>query len=52
MNVLCHSLEGGRGGQGRAGEGRGREGGGMTVMHIIMAPQYLNNNHATYYVIT
>ena len=24
----------------------------MTVIHIIMAPQYLNNNHVTYYVIT
>ena len=35
--------EGGRGGEG----GRGR----MTVIHIIMAPQYLNNNHVTYYVI-
>ena len=32
----------------------GREGGrgGMTVIHILMAPQYLNNNHVTYYVIT
>ena len=36
--------EGGRGGRG----GRG----GMTVIHILMAPQYLNNNHVTYYVIT
>ena len=51
----------GRGGEGRGGEGRegGREGGegrggrrGMTVIHILMAPQYLNNNHVTYYVIT
>ena len=24
----------------------------MTVIHIPMAPQYLNNNHVTYYVIT
>ena len=34
------SLEGGR--EGRGGEG-GREGGrrGMTVLHILMAPQYL-----------
>ena len=50
------SLEGGReGGRGGVGgkEG-GREGGrrGMTVIHILMAPQYLNNNHVTYYVIT
>ena len=46
---------GGRGGEGRGGEvGRGGEGGrrGMTVIHILMAPQYLNNNHVTYYVIT
>ena len=35
---------------GRLVEG-GREG-GMTVIHILMAPQYLNNNHVTYYVIT
>ena len=28
--------EGGRGGRGR---------GGMTVIHIQMAPQYLNNSH-------
>ena len=58
----------GRGGEGRGGEGEGRggersgaeggrggrEGGrrGMTVIHILMAPQYLNNNHVTYYVIT
>ena len=46
--------EGGREGE-REREG-GREGGGrggMTVTHIIiMAPQYLNNNHVTYYVIT
>ena len=26
--------------------------GGMTVKHILMLPQYLNNNHVTYYVIT
>ena len=46
----------GRGGEGRGGEGRGGEGRGgrrgMTVIHILMAPQYLNNNHVTYYVIT
>ena len=43
----------GRGGEGRGGEGRGGEGrGGMNVIHILMAPQYLNNNHVTYYVIT
>ena len=24
----------------------------MTVIHILMAPQYVNNNHVTYYVIT
>ena len=30
----------------------GREEGRMTVIHIIMAPQYLNINHVTYYVIT
>ena len=36
------------------GEGRGGEGGkgGMTVIHFIMAPQYLNSNHVTYYVMT
>ena len=34
-------MEGGRGGEG-----------GMTVIHILMAPHYLNNNHVTYYVIT
>ena len=44
--------EGGDGG--REGKEGGREGGrgGMTVIHILMAPQYLNNNHVTYYVIT
>ena len=33
--------------------GRGREGGrgGMTVIHILMAPQYLNSNHIMNYVI-
>ena len=43
----------GEGGRERGKEG-GREGGtgGMTVIHIIMAPQYLNNNHVTYYEIT
>ena len=42
------------GGEGRGGEGRGGEGGkvGMTVIHILMAPQYLNSNHVTYYVMT
>ena len=49
--------EGGRGGRevgGREGDRReGREGGGgMTVIHIQMGPQYLYNNHVTYYVIT
>ena len=24
----------------------------MTVIHILMTPQFLNNNHVTYYVIT
>ena len=62
MNMLCHKREGGRagrGGKGRGWEGgreggRGGEGGrrGMTVIHILMAPQYLNNNYVTYYVIT
>ena len=55
------SLEGGREGEGRevgregVREEGGREGGregGMTVIHISMAPQYLNSNHVTYYVIT
>ena len=33
--------------------GGGREGrGGMTVIHILIVPQYLNSNHITYYVIT
>ena len=40
-----------RGEEGRGGERRGGRG-GMTVIHIIMAPQYLTNNHVTYYVIT
>ena len=40
--------EGGR--EGRGGEG-GRGRGGMTVIHILMAPQYVNNNHVTYYAI-
>ena len=57
MNMLCHKREGGRagrGGKGRGWEGgreggRGGEGGrrGMTVIHILMAPQYLNNNYVT-----
>ena len=42
--------------EGREGGGGGREGsggsGGMTVIHILMAQQYLNNNQVTYYVIT
>ena len=44
--------EGGR--EGRREGGRGGERGrrGMTVIHILMAPQYLNNNYITYYVIT
>ena len=50
------SLEGEGGREGRGGRegGRGEEGGrgGMTVIHILMAPEYLNNNHVTYYVIT
>ena len=33
------------------GEGKGGRG-GMTVIYIIMAPQYLNSNHVTYNVIT
>ena len=43
----------GEGEGGREG-GEGREGGrgGMTVIHFLMAPQYLNSNHVTYYVIT
>ena len=49
--------EGGEGGrEGREGGWGGREGrrggeggrGGMTVIHIIMAPQYLHNDHVTY----
>ena len=43
--------EGGRGGTEGGREG-GEGGGVMTVIHILMAPQYLNNNHVTYYVIT
>ena len=47
------SLEGGRGGEGRGGRGgRGGREEGMAVIHILMAPHYLNNNHVTYYVIT
>ena len=44
-NELVVSLEGGREGRERM-EGRGGRG-GMTVIHILMAPQYLNNNHVT-----
>ena len=40
----------------REGREGGREGGGgrggMTLIHIQMTPQYSNNNHVTYYVIT
>ena len=56
------SLEGGKGVEWRGGEGGREEGGreeggeggrgGMTVIHILMAPQYLYNNDVTYYVIT
>ena len=46
---------GGREGERERGEkeigGRGGRG-GVTVIHILMAPQYLYNNHVTYYVIT
>ena len=52
-------MRGGEGRGGRLGREGGREGGereggsgGITVIHILMAPQYLNNNHVTYYVIT
>ena len=59
----CLPLCEGRGGRegGRIGEWGGREGGkegrkggrgaregGMTVIHFLMAPHYLNNNHVTY----
>ena len=37
------SLEGGEGGEGREGREGGR--GGMTVIHILMTPQYLNSGH-------
>ena len=51
----------GGGGRREGGDRGGREGdwgrkgmkggevgrGGMTVIHILMAPQYLNNNHVT-----
>ena len=48
---MCCVTRGRVGGEGRGG--RGGEGmGGMTVIHILMAPQYLNSNHVTYYVIT
>ena len=43
-------MEGGREGEGERGGRGGR--GGMTVIHILMALQYLYNNHVTYYVIT
>ena len=37
------SLEG-EGREGRVGEGEGGRG-GMTVIHILMTPQYLNSGH-------
>ena len=40
-----------REGEGRGGEGKGGRG-GMTVIHILMVPQYLYSNNVTYYVIT
>ena len=46
---------GGAIGEGRVGEGGERRGGrrgGMTLIHILMTPQYLNTHHVTYYVIT
>ena len=48
---------GGRGGREGGSEGERREGregreGGRGGMTELMAPQYLNNNHVTYYVIT
>ena len=51
-------MEGRGEGEGRGGDGRGGRGGegggsgGMTVIHILVAPQYVNSNHVTYYVIT
>ena len=42
---------GGEGGEGRE-EGGERGRGGMYVIHIMMAPQYVYNNHVTYYVIS
>ena len=56
LNEFVVSLEGGR--EGRGGEGWGDEGrrgegrGGMTVIHILIASQYLYNNNVTCYVIT
>ena len=46
--------EGGRKEGREGGREEGREGGRgrMTVIHIIIAPQYLNSNQVTYYVIT
>ena len=32
--------------------GRGGREGWMTVIHILMKPQYLNSNNVTYYVMT
>ena len=63
MCCVTRGREGGkgRGGEGKGGEKRGGEGSGwerrggwrgMTVIHILMAPLHLNNNHVTYYVIT
>ena len=45
-------MEGRGGGEGRGGEAGEGGSGGMTVIHILMAPQYVNSNHVTYYVIT
>ena len=48
MCCVTRGREGGREG-GRGGEGGRR---GITVVHILMALPYLNNNYVTYYVIT
>ena len=39
------SLEGGREGRGEEGREGGRGRGGMTVIHLVLAPQYLNSSH-------